>query len=144
MGVINVTQIERNGKPISSEAMLVEVAVIGAPLLQNNSSKTIISVQENIVRSRTEETPAPVQYIVDETLAAVVALSSEIFSATVLKRRGRAPVSGASTLGFVTSKIVGAIRAEGSGSKFFYYEDGDVSPVEYIVSETPGAIQASL
>lgn len=144
MGVINVTQIERNGKAIASEKMLVEVAVIGAPLLQNSGSKTIIPVQENIVKSRTEEVPVPVQYIVDEDLATVVGLSNEIFSATIVSREGREPVVGATTLGFIVGRVVGAVRADSAGSKFYYYEDGAVSPVEYVVSETPDVIQASL
>jgi len=142
MGVINVTQIERNGKPIASEKMLLDVGVISEPLLENSNNNAVILVQESIVSSRAAEKPNSVQYIANETLAAILGSTTELFVATVQSRNGKAPV--VPTLGFVLEKVVGGIRAEGSGSKFFYHEGGDVLPVEYIVSETPDAIQASL
>ena len=142
--LVKLTQIERNGVEIASELMLIDTTVINRPMVQNSLNKTVLSVQESIMEARQSESNNSVQYIVDEDLATVAGLSTDMFVATVVTRDAREPVPGFSSLGFVASRGVGGIRAEGSGSKFFYHEDGGNLPVEYIVSEDINTIEASL
>ena len=142
--LVKLTQIERNGVEIASELMLIDTTVINRPMVQNSLNKTVLSVQESIMEARQSESNNSVQYIVDEDLATVAGLSTDMFVATVVTRDSREPVPGFSSLVFVASRVVGGIRAEGSGSKFFYHEDGGNLPVEYIVSEDINTIEASL
>ncbi len=146
MGLIKVTQIERNGVTIASEDMLIDTEDLNRPIVENSSNKAVVYLQESIMEGRQSEANNSVQYILDETLAAVHALSTNLFPATVLTRNGNAPVVGAVLLGFTTHRIVGSIREDttSGGSRFFYHEDGDNLPVEYVVSETVAAIEASL
>ena len=142
--LVKLTQIERNGVAIASELMLIDTRAINRQMVQNTLSKTVLSVQESIMEGRQSEANNSVQYIVDEDLATVAGLSVEMFVATVVTMDGRPPVSGSSSLGFVASRVVGGIREDGSGSKFFYHEDGVSVPVEYVVSEDINTIEASL
>lgn len=145
MGFIKVTQIERSGVAISpGEEMLLDVSTINTPLVENVSGDTIMTVQEAIMEARQAEPNNTVRYVVDENLVAVAALSTDIFIATIVTRNQREPVLGTDTLGFVASRIVGPIKAEGSGSKFFYYEDGAHQATEYVVAEDVSTIQLSL
>jgi len=144
MSLIKVTQIERNGVAINSELMLIDTRDIVEPMYENLSGQTIIKIRESIVDERQPEAVNKVQYVVDENLATVLGLSTDLFPALVLTRNGKAPVVGLTSLGFSAKKVVGAIRAEGVGSKFFYHEDGDVLPVEFVVDEDINTIEASL
>lgn len=124
--------------------MLLDVNDINKPMVENTVNDTIISVQESIVKERQGEAVNSVQYVVDEDLATVLGLSDQLFPATVVSRNDKNPVVGGVNLGFVVGKIVGPIQPEGSGSVFFYQEDGDFLPVKYVVQEDINTIEASL
>jgi hypothetical protein len=136
MDLINLTRLERNGKAEASPLdMLVDIRDINRPISENIDGNAVMYVEESIVSNRQAEGINAVQYIVDQDLATINTLSTDIFVATVETREKREPVAGMTTLGFVSNRIVGGIFASGTGSKFMYMEDDGSHPVEYVVTE---------
>lgn len=145
MDLINVTRLERNGKAEAAPLnMLIDIRDINRPISENISSNCVVYIEESISINRQSEGINSVQYIIDEDLASFEALSTDIFIGTVTSRDGRDPVSGMTTLGFVSDKIVGGIEDYNGGSKFMYHEDSGSIPVEYVLSEDVATIKTML
>lgn len=79
-------------------------------------------------------------YIVDQTVAQVVAMSGNLFLGTVTSVRGRHKSNV--VMAFNVNNIAGRIIPSGTGSMFEYQESSDPALVEYVVSENPAAILA--
>lgn len=142
MSLITVTREERNGK-VSTGTDLIQTDKIALPI-REIGGKGYISVIESPLTGRGSENLFIANYLVTENLDAIVALSSDLFKATVVTRDGNTPSAGFTSLVFVADKIMGPIQTEGSGSKFLYHEDNATYPVEFIVSEAPSAIKAAI
>lgn len=80
-----------------------------------------------------------INYQVSETLSQIKAKSIKLLILTVVQRRG---VATTGTYVFVASRISEDIIPNTLGTKFYYMEDGDPLPVEYIVSESVATIIA--
>lgn len=79
------------------------------------------------------ETLGAIEYRVSETLPQIVALSSNLLLLSVTERRGE---SLAEDMIFIASRISENIKPVTGGSQFYYHEDGDPLPVDYIVSQS--------
>lgn len=143
MNLIKVTSKQRNGKAFAKD-LLIDLNRITEPAFENSSNETVITLNETpSLKDVVNQGSNNVQYILNETLAAFVALSpANMFIGNVLKREGRKPVISQSV--FFDRKIVGRIVEDPLGTKFLYQEKGGTTPIEYIISETIAAIQALL
>lgn len=143
MSLVKVTTKQRNGRAYAKD-VLINLQNVSEPVIENSSNEAIVVVDESTkLQSSISQGNNNVQYILNEDLAAFVALATtEMFSGTVVKREGREPVVG--TQVFIVSNIVGIIAADPLGSKFLYEEEGGNIPVEYIVSETIADINTAL
>jgi len=138
MALIELTSEERNGKAYA-KTILLNTDTIAVPI-REVGGKSYIGVNESIVSGRPYGNLDIVYYLVTEDLATVVALSYDLFSATVITRDGRTPSTGYNDLIFRLDRVVGNIAAEGTGSKFMYHEDNGTVPIEFMVAEAPSAI----
>jgi len=142
MSLIKVTSKQRNGKAYAKD-ILIDLEKVAEPIIENVSNDCIISLVETPdVFNGTNKGNNKVQYIVDETLTDIVALSNtEMFIGTIVKRDGRNAVNSSSI--FILKKVNGLIAEDALGSRFLYQEEGSLVPVEYIVSETPTQIETA-
>jgi hypothetical protein len=138
MALIELTSEERNGKAYA-KTILLNTDTIAVPI-REVGGKSYIGVNESIVSGRPSENLDIVYYLVTEDIATVVALSYDLFGATVITRDGRTPSTGYNDLIFRLDRVVGNIAAEGTGSKFMYHEDNGTVPIEFVVAEAPSAI----
>lgn len=143
MSLVKVTSKQRSGKPFAKD-LLVDLSRITVPVFENISNDSVIVLNENFgLQNTVNQGNNNVQYIIDEDLATFIGLkTTEIFSGTVVERDGKSPV--VTDMAFIASRIVGKIEEDPSGSKFLYEEQGGVTPIEYIVSETVSAINIAL
>lgn len=143
MSLIKVTSKQRDGKDFAKD-LLVDLSRVAEPAFENISNETIISLNETqSLQNHVNQGNNNVQYILNETLAAFVALApTRMFVATVVSREGRTPVVTTSV--FFIDNIPGSILEDPLGSKFFYEEQGGMVPVEYIVSEDIATINTAL
>ncbi len=135
MSLIKLTALQREGRTFAKD-MLIDISDISRPMIENISNNSVVYLQEGMPPyDNYNESNGEVQYIFTETLAVLTALANkEMFTGTVVFVDGRSPIEN--TLTFVLADIVGAIVEDPSGSKFLYKEGVNVSPVEYVVSQT--------
>jgi hypothetical protein len=119
MDLIKLTRLERNGKEESSPLdVLINIRNINRPISENISGNSVIYMEESITTNRQDEGINTVQHIMSEDLAAITLLTGDILIGSVVSRNGKDPVVGASSLGFVSEKIIGSIEDHPSGSFF--------------------------
>lgn len=141
MGVITLNTKTRNSKAYVKE-VLINIDTIGLPI-REDSGKAILSLSETPLTGRQSERIDLATYVVKEDLDDIVALTPELFKATVTTRNRNTPSAGYVDLVFRADRIVGPVYESGSGSGFMYHENDGSNPVEYIVDESPSEIQAA-
>lgn len=99
-------------------------------------SKSYFTTRTNKGGVQDNHNGSKIDYRASDSLAAIAVQSPLLLLLTVLTRRGVDMSS--EQMVFVSSKISEDLVPDVSsgGTKFFYIEDGDVLPVEYIVEET--------
>ena len=139
MSLVKLTAKTRNGKSYTKD-ILIDLKKVAEPIFENISNDCIISLVDTPdIFNHVNKGNNKVQYVVEETLAQVVALEeTEMFIGTVLSRDSRSSVN--SSMIFILSKINGLITEDVLGSRFLYQEEGSLSPIEYVVAETPTQI----
>ena len=137
---IQLTAIKRNGLPYA-KSILVDVNKIINPIIENVSNNSIIEVDVDHHYSESF-IGSPEKYEVDENLAAIDLLTSELFLGTIVSQEGR-PSLWPEAL-FVKSRIVGVVRGVGAlgESEFDYRLMAAKSPDTFIVSEDLATINA--
>ena len=143
MSLIKLTSKQRNGKTYQKD-VLINLDRVAEPIIENVSNDSIISLNETpSLQNHVNQGANKVQYIVDEDMATIVALSNkEMFVGTILSRNGKSPVE--SSVIFIVKNITGKIEEDTLGCRFLYEEEGDPNPVEYILSETITDIATAL
>jgi hypothetical protein len=137
---IQLTAIKRNGLPFA-KSILVDVNKIINPIIENVNNNSIIEVDVDHTYSESY-IGSPEKYEVDEDLAAINALSTELFLGTIVTQEGR-PSLWPEAL-FVKSRIVGTVKEFGAvgESEFDYRLMAAKSPDTFIVSEDLATINA--
>jgi len=143
MNLVKVTANQRSGKAYAKD-MLINLDKVAEPIIENTSNNAIVVIDESTkLQSAISQGNNNVQYILDESLAVFVGLSSNLmFVGTVVKRNNRNPV--VVSQGFITKNIVGTIVDTPDGSEFLYEEEGGSTPVKYVVSESIADIETAL
>ena len=143
MSLVKLSAKTRNGKPYVKD-VLIDLKKVAEPIFENISNDCIISLVDTPeLFNGVNRGNNKVQYVVDETLAQIVVLEeTEMFIGTVLSRDGRASLN--TSMIFIVSKVNSLIAEDTLGSKFLYQEEGSLTPIEYIVSETPTQIMTAI
>lgn len=143
MSLVKLSAKTRNGKPYVKD-ILIDLKKVAEPIFENIANDCIVSLVDtpeffnNVNRGNNK-----VQYVVDETLVQIAALEeTEMFIGTVLSRDGRPSLN--SSMIFIVSKVNSLIAKDTLGSKFLYQEEGSLTPIEYIVSQTPTQIVTAI
>lgn len=132
MQLVNLTITKRNSEVIGSVATGFDVDdFIGPIRYDSNRSRALFTMR------LTETDPrvfAQAQYEANNTLAAIASQVPNLIRVTVVTRNGIDASN--EVMVFNAKKISESIVPVTTGTKFMYIEEGDPSPVEYIVSET--------
>lgn len=142
MGVISLTVVSINGKPVTPSAYGFETNDIVAPISNDGTYSTVVSRD---IKGIDQQARSNAKYIyeVQENLAAISALSDQIFLADVTYRKGLAPQYAVNYQRVFPINIVSGIFIPVSGgTQFFVGEDGDPNLVFYQVSQTVAQIVA--
>lgn len=120
-----------------------DVEDIVSPITVNAvTGKSVFVARTNKGGLHDDKNGSKINYGTAETLLAIAAKSPLLVLLNVVSRRGVDKNSEAYI--FVTSKITESLTpiSSGVGTRFYYIEDGDNLPVEYVVSQTVAQIIA--
>lgn len=120
-----------------------DVEDIVSPITFNAvTSKSLFVARTNKGGLHDDKNGSKINYATAETLAAITAKSPLLLLLTVVSRRG--VDKNNEEYVFVSSKITESLTpiSVGVGTRFYYIEDGDNLPVEYVVAETVAQIVA--
>lgn len=120
-----------------------DVEDIVSPITVNAvTGKSVFVARTNKGGLHDDKNGSKINYETAETLLAIAAKSPLLVLLNVVSRRGVDKNSEAYV--FVTSKITESLTpiSSGVGTRFYYIEDGDNLPVEYVVSQTVAQIVA--
>lgn len=137
--------IYKRGETLINEERAIDVDTIISPIRFNSdTSKSYFTVR---TKNPTGNPGDLVNYQVDEELADIAALSNDFVLLTVTSRDGRGLVVGGVALDeeemlFNVQKVAEGFQPSGAGATFLYCEDGEPTPVPYIVDEDVDAIIA--
>lgn len=138
---IQLTAKTKNGLPFAKE-ILVDINNVIEPIWENAGINSMIVVDTELAFTP-EYKGRPDKIEVAQDLAAIDALTDEVFRGTVDTIDGRAPRTPSDLL-FIKSKVVGVTEEETPGGRsiFRYQEVGKKSPTEYVIRETLAVINA--
>lgn len=140
MELIQLTVLSRNGRPTSG-LFAFDINDISRVITTDGINTTVV-ITEQIGPVKNQNISADqTVYVVSESIAVIASLTERIVALNVVSVKGRIK-AGSPLMGFVSSSVVGPVRSEGAGAKFFYQEDNDPSPVEYVVTQSVAAIVA--
>ncbi len=120
-----------------------DVEDIVSPITFNAvTNKSLFVARTNKGGLHDDKNGSKINYATAETLAAITAKSPLLLLLTVVSRRG--VDKNNEEYVFVSSKITESLTpiSVGVGTRFYYIEDGDNLPVEYVVAETVAQIVA--
>lgn len=120
-----------------------DVEDIVSPITFNAvTNKSLFVARTNKGGINDDRNGSKINYATAETLAAITAKSPLLLLLTVVSRRG--VDKNNEEYIFVSSKITESLTpiSVGVGTRFYYIEDGDNLPVEYVVAETVAQIVA--
>lgn len=134
MNLVKITITDRRGVAlVAPTAMGFDVNDITVPVRFNSAeSKSFFSTRAIKDNDNVRRNIANIDYKSSDTLADIKALSGQLLLLTVNTRRG---VAVSEEMVFVNSKISEALKTVSGGTSFYYMEEGDPLPVEYIVDE---------
>lgn len=103
-----------------------------------NSNRSSFTSRTNKGGVNDDRNSSKIDYMVSDTLSSIVAQSPLLLLLNVVSRRGI--VKNNQEYVFVSSKITESLVPVIGGTKFYYIEDGDPLPVEYIVTQSVSTI----
>jgi len=137
---ISLTALERNGRPYT-KTILVDVNKIALPIVENSLNNSVIEVDTD-VSFAPEHFGSREKYVVDEDLAAIDALTDEVFLGTIISKNDRDDLYPEAL--FVKSRVVGVVTEQSPGghSEFRYRDLTNRSGDFYVVNETLATINS--
>lgn len=137
MQLVKLNITDRDGRPLPGGAadMIFDVEDIVCPIrYDSNLSKSYFTARMLKDSPSGSRSTAKVDYYCSEDLITIVAKSPSFLRLSVVERRGE-ELDAPETQIFVSSRISESVTAVNGGidSKFFYNEDGDPLPVEYVI-----------
>lgn len=140
---LTITNRGKNLDPLPGGPVVYgfDVDDIVTPIRYNsNLSKSYFTSRTNKDGANNNLNGSKIDYRASEILSVIVAKSPLLVILTVSERRG---VPTNESYIFVASKVSeNFVPMIGGGTKFYYIEEGDTLPVEYVVTETVAAIIA--
>lgn len=135
---IELTATTRNGLTYN-KPILVDVNKIVSPIIENAGGESIIEVDTDMYYS--DDFSGMIEkYTVSENLAAIDALTNELFLGTIVTHNNRKPIYPEAL--FIKSKVVGVVTEDGIYSTFRYKVMSAKSPEVYKVTENLATIKA--
>lgn len=137
-GFIQLNATTRNGLTFNKK-ILVDVNKIVSPIIENAGGESIVEVDTDMYYSE-EYSGFIEKYTVSQNLAAIDALTTEVFLGTIVKHNNRAPIYPEAL--FVKSRVVGTVVDNTTSSLFRYKVMAAKTPELYEVSELLATINA--
>lgn len=135
---IQLTATTRNGLTYN-KPILVDVNKIVNPIIENAGGESIIEVDTDMYYS--EEYSGMIEkYTVTQNLAAIDALTNEVFFGTLIKHNNRKPIFPEAL--FIKSRVVGVVTEDGDSSIFRYKVMAANTPELYQIVEDLATINA--
>lgn len=136
MNLVKITITDRRGEALTTPvAMGFDVNDIVSPIKFNSTeSKSYFATRAIKDSDNIRRNIANIDYKSSDALADIKALSGQLLLLTVVSRRG--VTVNSEEMIFVNSKISETLKTVSAGTSFFYMEEGDPLPVEYIVEES--------
>lgn len=135
---IQLTATTRNGLTYN-KPILVDVNKIVNPIIENAGGESIIEVDTDMYYS--EEYSGMIEkYTVTQNLAAIDALTNEVFFGTLIKHNNRRPIFPEAL--FIKSRVVGVVTEDGDSSIFRYKVMAANTPELYQIVEDLATINA--
>lgn len=150
MELIQIDLFKRNNTPAIGTTIAIDVDSIISPIrekIDSSSSNGVVSYFTMRTKLPTGLPGELVYYEVDDVIDGVKLLSNSFVALTVTSRNGRGLVVGGASIAsevmiFNINKIAESFYPSGTGAGFLYCEDGEPTPVPYIVTESVADIIA--
>lgn len=147
--LVPLTVVSRGTQQVGGIVWNLEMPFLASPILVNADGETIVRIKELPLVYGSGEGTNIYDYVVTETLDAIVALGEDLVKLTVTRRETQTFSTPENRVFYLTHRLLGPIQPKVVasvvvGSTFYIWEFGSADPIYYEVSQTPSQIIALL